>query len=202
MSRRKNETLNDALDALEEAQDTMADETKFPADDMISKDIDMIEKDVQALTEERDAFKAQANDFKDKFLRAKADMENYHRRIQEELEKTKKYASERVWRDLFPILDSFEQALQVNADAKDAMLSMQEGISLTLKMFLDVMTKFGVEVINPQDAVYDPHLHEAMTVIPHPDQDAGKSGIVLEVIQKGYRLHGRLLRPARVVVSK
>lgn len=153
----------------------------------------------ERILKERDEFKAKADEFHDKFLRTKAEMDNFHKRIERELENTRKFAVERILKELLPVIDSLDQGLHIAKNTPDAMEAMQEGMSLTLKMLLEVMQKFGVQVVEPNGEKYDPHLHEAMSIIAHPETDAG---MVIQVIQKGYALHGRVIRPARVIVSK
>jgi molecular chaperone GrpE len=151
------------------------------------------------LITQRDEAEAKAKEYQDKFLRAKADMDNFHKRIEREIDNTRKFAVEKMIKELLPIMDSLEQGLQIAINSEDAFEAMHEGISLTLKMFTEVMMKFGVQVVAPTQEKYDPHFHEAMSMIAHPETP---SGFVIEVIQKGYTLHGRVIRPARVIVAK
>jgi molecular chaperone GrpE len=135
---------------------------------------------------------------RDAMLRMQAETENTRKRLTRELERARKLALERFMRDLLDVRDSLERGLEIDRDAAsvDALI---EGQQLTLKMLKKVMQDHHLEVIDPTGEPFDPESHEAMTVLPSADHD---ENTVLEVIQKGYRLHERLVRPARVVVSR
>jgi molecular chaperone GrpE len=131
----------------------------------------------------------------DDILRLQAEKENLQRRAKLDLEAAHKYSLQKLIQELLPVIDNLERSL-VAATSKDA---IREGVELTLKSFQDVMNKFGVQEINPEGGVFDPHLHEAVSMQPQPDVPAGT---VLSVLQKGYVLHDRLIRPAMVIVVK
>jgi molecular chaperone GrpE len=131
-------------------------------------------------------------------LRMQAEMENLRKRLLREVEKSRKFALERIMKDLLQISDSMERGLEVAAESA-TVESLREGQQLTLKMLAKVMQDHDLEVIDPLGQPFDPALHEAMTVMPDA---AAAENTVLEVLQKGFRLHDRLLRPARVVVSR
>lgn len=134
---------------------------------------------------------------RDAMLRMQAEMENLRKRLLREVEKSRKFALERIMKDLLQVRDSMERGLEM-ADASATAESLIEGEKLTLKMLVKVMEDHGLEVIDPIGESFDPELHEAMTVMPA----AGTAeNTVLEVLQKGFRLHDRLIRPARVIVS-
>lgn len=134
---------------------------------------------------------------KDQALRSAAEAQNVRRRAEQEAEKARKFALEKFVKELLPVVDSLEKALESMQDgAADA---HREGVSMTLKMQLDVLTKFGVESIEPQGEPFDPQVHEAMAMVPNPELEPNT---VMEVMQKGYLLNGRLVRPAMVVVSQ
>lgn len=134
---------------------------------------------------------------KDQALRAAAEAQNVRRRAEQEAEKARKFALEKFVKELLPVVDSLEKALEAMSDeASEAHL---EGVSMTLKMQLDVLGKFGVEVVDPAGEPFDPQYHEAMAMVPNPELDPNS---VMEVVQKGYLLNGRLVRPAMVVVSQ
>lgn len=126
-------------------------------------------------------------------LRAHADMENLRKRTARELEKSRKFILESFVRDLLPVLDSLEQAL-VSDNGDDT-----EGLHLTRKQLLKVLTEHGLVVLDPHGERFDPSWHEAMSAQPSEQYE---SGTVIQVLQKGFRLHDRLLRPARVIVSQ
>ena len=134
---------------------------------------------------------------KDQALRAAAEAQNVRRRAEQEAEKARKFALEKFVKELLPVVDSLEKALESMQD--DASEAHREGVSMTLKMQLDVLSKFGVESIEPQGEPFDPQVHEAMAMVPNPELDPNT---VMEVMQKGYLLNDRLVRPAMVVVSQ
>ena len=134
---------------------------------------------------------------KDQALRAAAEAQNVRRRAEQEAEKARKFALEKFVKELLPVVDSLEKALESMQD--DASEAHREGVSMTLKMQLDVLSKFGVESIEPQGEPFDPQVHEAMAMVPNPELDPNT---VMDVMQKGYLLNGRLVRPAMVVVSQ
>lgn len=136
---------------------------------------------------------------RDNLLRAKAEMENLRRRTEQDVEKAHKFALEKFVNELLPVMDSLDRALEV-ADKDNAdMAPMVEGIELTLKSMLDVVHKFGVEVISEVNVPLDPNVHQAIAMVESEDVDAGK---VLGVMQKGYTLNGRTIRAAMVTVAK
>lgn len=131
-------------------------------------------------------------------LRMQAEMENLRKRLTRDLERSRRFALERVMKDLLEVRDSMERGLEVPAEAA-TVESLREGQALTHRMLAKVMQDHGLEVIDPAGQPFDPELHEAMTVLPAADVE---ENTVLEVLQKGFRLHDRLIRPARVVVSR
>ncbi|MGP3591565.1 nucleotide exchange factor GrpE [Vagococcus sp. WN89Y] len=132
-------------------------------------------------------------------LRIKAEMENLRRRTEQDIEKAHKFALEKFVNELLPVIDSLDRALEV-ADKENAdMAAMLEGIELTLKSMLDVVKKFGVEVIAQTNVPLDPNVHQAIAMVESEDVEAGK---VLGVMQKGYTLNGRTIRAAMVTVAK
>jgi len=137
----------------------------------------------------------------DAVLRTQADMQNVRRRAERDVENARKYALEKFAADVLPVIDSLERGLDaVSADSDDeAVKAMREGMVLTLKVFLDVLKKYGVEPISPEGEPFDPQHHEAMSMQENADVEPNS---VLAVLQKGYVLNGRLLRAAMVVVAK
>ncbi|KDE35143.1 nucleotide exchange factor GrpE [Kosakonia radicincitans] len=132
-------------------------------------------------------------------LRMKAEMENLRRRTEQDVEKAHKFALEKFINELLPVVDSLDRALEV-ADRNNAeMAPMVEGIELTLKSMLDVVKKFGVEVVADTDVPLDPNVHQAIAMV---ESDEIAAGNVLGVMQKGYTLNGRTIRAAMVTVAK
>lgn len=132
-------------------------------------------------------------------LRAKAEVENMRRRTEQNIEKTYKFALERFANDLLPVIDNLERAIEIVHLKKDESISMLEGLELTLKSFLDTVNKYGIKVVVEKNIPFNPELHQAMTTI---DSEEHEPNQVIDVMQKGYTLNGRLLRPAMVIVSK
>ena len=136
---------------------------------------------------------------RDSVLRIKAEMENLRRRTEQDVEKAHKFALEKFVNELLPVIDSLDRALEVADKANPDNAAMIEGIELTLKSMLDVVRKFGVEVIADTDVPLDPNVHQAIAMVESEDVEAGK---VLGVMQKGYTLNGRTIRAAMVTVAK
>jgi len=140
--------------------------------------------------------------YRDIALRAEAEMENVRRRAMRDVEHAHKYGLEKLIQNLLPVIDSLEKgvesAQQVNTD-EGATKAIVEGMSLCLKMLSDVMAKEGLDVVDPVGEPFDPNLHQAMSMIENPDMEPNS---VVAVMQKGYTLNERLVRPAMVMVSK
>jgi molecular chaperone GrpE len=136
----------------------------------------------------------------DLFLRTRADAENMRRRSLLDVENAHKYATEKFARELLSIVDSLELGLSALAGAeKSVETNVKEGFQLTYKLLLDTLGKFGIQQMDPLNEHFDPKLHEALSAQPNNEVEPNK---VLLVIQKGFLLHDRLLRPARVIVSR
>jgi len=136
---------------------------------------------------------------RDGILRIKAEMENLRRRTELDVEKAHKFALEKLVNELLPVIDSLDRALEVADKANPDMAPMVEGIELTLKSMLDVVKKFGVEVVADTNVPMDPNVHQAIAMVESEDVAAGN---VLMVMQKGYTLNGRTIRAAMVSVAK
>ena len=135
---------------------------------------------------------------KDAALRAQADAMNVQRRADQEIEKARKFALERFCGDLLSVVDNLERALESSGDEQGS-ASLAEGVELTRKGFMDVLAKYGVETVDPQGEPFDPETAQAMSMVEQPDVEPNS---VVAVMQRGYLLNGRLLRPAMVMVSK
>jgi len=160
------------------------------------------EDPIEASTESADAapqdLEAELAAAQDAALRAQADAMNVQRRSEQEIDKARKFALERFCGDLLGVVDNLERAMESSSDAGgDAALI--EGIELTHKGFMDVLTKYGVVPVDPMGEPYDPETAQAMSMVEQPDAEPNT---VVAVMQKGYTLNGRLLRPAMVMVSK
>ena len=141
----------------------------------------------------------QLEEMKDQVLRHQAEVQNVKRRAEQDVEKARKYALERFCNELLPIVDSLEMAiLSASPDQEDSE-SILKGVKLTLKMFVDTLAKFNLEQIDPEGEPFDPELHQAVSMVENNEVEPNT---VLSVMQRGYVLSGRLIRPAMVVVSK
>lgn len=133
-------------------------------------------------------------------LRLHADMQNVRRRAEQDVEKAHKYGQERLVSDLLPVLDNLERALQaVDGDEHEKLGALRQGVELTLKSFLDCLKKFNVNIIDPAGEPFDPQFHQAMGM---QESTTAEPDTVIAVMQKGYSLNGRVLRPAMVMVSR
>ncbi len=138
----------------------------------------------------------QIEELKNKYLRALADLDNYKKRANLEKEEIAKFANETIIRELLPVLDGFGKAIEFAQKSNSG--ELVKGVALLKKLIDDAFVKFGVAEVKSVGQKYDPHVHEAMFM----KESDSEAGIVLEEIQKGYTLHGRLIRPAMVIVSK
>ncbi|KAA8997762.1 nucleotide exchange factor GrpE [Affinibrenneria salicis] len=136
---------------------------------------------------------------RDSLLRAKAEVDNIRRRTEMDIEKAHKFALEKFAGELLPVIDNLERALDTADKSNDALAAMVEGVELTLKSLLDAVRKFGIEVVADVNVPFNPEIHQAMTMLESADHQPNH---VMMVMQKGYTLNGRLLRPAMVAVSK
>ena len=164
------------------------------------EELDSVNTDEELLdqTSEIDELKKLADENWEKVLRLQAELENLRKRTLKDVESASKGSIERVFQEILPIMDSFELGVKVDTSTKEGVETFIEGQTATFKLFQSVLDKFLIETINPENMKYDPELHE---VISMQDSDDTESGYIIEVIQKGYRLKNRLLRPARVIVS-
>ncbi|MEZ3499506.1 nucleotide exchange factor GrpE [Pantoea sp. KPR_PJ] len=136
---------------------------------------------------------------RDAQLRAQAEIENIRRRTEIDVEKAHKFALEKFANELLPVIDSLERALEVADKENPELASMIEGIELTLKSLLGAVRKFGVEVVGDTNVPFNPEIHQAMSMM---ESDEVAPNHVMMVMQRGYTLNGRLLRPAMVAVAK
>lgn len=150
------------------------------------------------LLQENERLKMEVRESVDKALRATAELENIRKRTSRDIENAHKYALERFVNELLPVIDSMELGINASQSAED-IESLREGMDLTLKKLFDCLEKFGVKAIDPAGEKFDPDWHEAVSM---QELEGSDSGQVVTVMQKGYELNGRLVRPAMVVVAK
>jgi molecular chaperone GrpE len=149
---------------------------------------------------EMDTLRAERDDMRDRFMRALADAENARKRGERDRREAEQYGGSKLARDLLPVYDNLRRALDVATDQQKADASaLIEGVQLTLRELLNVLTKHGVTPIVPDmGEAFDPQLHQAMFEAPVPGTKAGQ---IIQVMTEGFLLHDRLLRPAQVGVS-
>lgn len=187
---KKDKELNEDMKAEESiSKEAKSNENKEVADEDISEEISV------------EDLKKQADD---RYARLMAEFQNFKKRSAKEKQDIHSYANEKIIRDLLEVLDNFERAISLmengNPDVKsDENNAMQEGISLILSQLLEVLTKAGLEEIEALGQEFDPKFHHAVLNEP---SDEFKSGEVSKVLQKGYKLNDRVIRPAMVVVSE
>jgi len=143
--------------------------------------------------------RSKADEHYEQMMRAHAELENLKRRHERDLENAHKFALDKFVAELLGVWDSLELGHNAAQDELADVQKLREGTELTLKMLGDAMGKFGVEQVDPINQPFDPELHQAMSMQPRADVPANT---VVAVVQKGYRLNGRLVRPAMVMVSQ
>ena len=136
---------------------------------------------------------------KDQTVRAHAEMQNIRRRAEQDVEKAHKFALDRFAGDIVSVADNLERALGAIDGSDEKQKGIAEGVELTLKGLLDTLVKHGVQQLNPLGEPFNPQQQEAIAMVPNPAMEPNS---VMDVMQKGYALNGRVIRPARVVVSK
>ena len=161
--------------------------------EMVSDDpVDILEAALATAQQE-------AGEAKQDMLRMHADMENLRKRLVREHEKARRRTLERFMGDLLPVRDSLERGLEAAEDSAATVEALKEGKQLIMKMLTKAMGDHGLQTIDPAGEPFDPEKHEAMTMLPSAQHD---ENTVIEVLEKGYQLHERLIRPAKVVVSR
>ncbi len=163
-----------------------------------AKDIENSSKDKEKKADSDATLKEQLCEEKDRVLRLSAEFENYKKRKQRELDEFKKFANETVFKQLLTVIDNLERAISSAEEAKDDN-SLLEGVKLTHKEVLKVLEGFSVKPVEALNQPFDPNFHQAVTQV---ETDEHPENTVTSVLQKGYTMHERLIRPAMVVVSK
>lgn len=191
-----NETPEERAAAADAAADMAAELAELEAEDAPGEDVE-IEIDAAAEAE------AEIAALKDKLLRTLADMENLRRRSQKDREDALKYASANFARDMLSVADNLRRAIESIPEDGDpdgaALVGFIEGIALTEKGLLSTLERHGIKTIDPMGEKFDPQFHEAMFEIPMQDS---QNGTIMQVVEVGYVIHDRLLRPAKVGIAK
>ncbi|MBT5293673.1 MAG: nucleotide exchange factor GrpE [Cellvibrionales bacterium] len=187
--------IQDTIDEIVAEAVASAEAGEAPAEQADDSPTDSLEAKVAALTE-------QLANAKDDQLRVQAEMQNLRRRAERDVESAHKFGLEKIINGLLPVLDNLDRAIGAvpeESAGDDGVKALLEGVELTRKTALDVLTRFSVDVLEPFGEPFDPQFHEAMTMVPSPTAEPNS---VIDVLQKGYTLNGRLLRAAMVVIAK
>ena len=155
--------------------------------------------ELSALQQQLATAVAAAQEEKDRALRIAAEMENLRRRSAQDVEKAHKFALEKFAGELLPVIDSLERALELADRDNETLKPMMEGVELTLRAMLTTVGKFGVEQVNPMGDAFDPNRHQAISMVENGNVAPNS---VMAVMQKGYELNGRVIRPAMVMVAR
>lgn len=192
------ELQQDAVETEAEAVGTDADidwnQGADSADELDEKEAKIAQLEAALLSSEE-----RVKEQQESVLRARAEVENMRRRTEQEIDKARKYALSRFVEELLPVIDNLERAIQSADNDVEAVKPILEGVELTHKTFVDAIAKFGLKEINPEGETFNPELHQAMSIQESPDHE---SNSVMFVMQKGYELNGRVVRPAMVMVAK
>ncbi|WP_100638731.1 nucleotide exchange factor GrpE [Marinobacter salexigens] len=185
------ENRNEQVDELKEAVEAAAEEAQAGAQEAQEEEISELE-----------ALSQQLQDSQEQMLRLQAEMQNVRRRAEMDVEKAHKFALEKFVKELLPVADSLEKAVESTEGQEGAgelVASIRQGVEMTLSLFVTSLKKFNVEPVNPVGEPFDPQMHEAMSMVPAPNAEPNS---VVAVVQKGYLLNGRVVRPAMVMVAK
>lgn len=187
--------IQDTIDEIVAEAVANAEADDAPTDQADDGQADSLESKVAALTE-------QLADAKDDQLRVQAEMQNLRRRAERDVESAHKFGLEKIINGLLPVLDNLDRAISAvpeESAGDDGVKALLEGVELTRKTAVDVLTRFSVDVLEPFGEPFDPQFHQAMTMVPSATAEPNS---VIDVLQKGYTLNGRLLRAAMVVIAK
>ena len=197
MSEQQDPTVRDegADEAAADASETTFEESAAE----METDSGIAENSAEDLSQLLEQARSKADEHYEQMMRAHAELENLKRRHERDLENAHKYALDKFVAELLGVWDSLELGLNAAQDEAANVQKLREGTELTLKMLGDAMNKFGVEQVDPIDQPFDPEMHQAMSMQPRADVPANT---VVAVVQKGYKLNGRLVRPAMVMVSQ
>ena len=183
-----------------EASLELATEEASVADEQDAPEGEQPADEINRLQEQLEAAEAAAGMARDELLRVQAEMQNLRRRTEQDIEKAHKFGQEKFSTELLAVMDNLERsAAAAEASEDEAVQAIKEGVELTLKGFMDCFKRFNIEAVDPLGEPFDPQLHQAMSIQESPDAEPNS---VIAVMQKGYILHGRVIRPAMVMVSK
>jgi len=171
---------------------------KKPAEETAAEKLEGAGQPAEELKAKLEQTEKEKQDLYDRLLRTTADFDNFRKRVSREKDELIRYGNEKLARELLPVIDNFERALQQAENSTDNK-ALREGIEMILKQFIAVLEKFGVKDFTSVGQPFDPNKHEAMV---HQESSEHEENSVLSEFQKGYYLHDKLLRPALVAVAK
>jgi len=188
----KDDVIKDTADAsvADEKAENESAETNEIVQEVAARSVD---------TDDSASTETQLEELKEALLRSQADLQNSRRRADRDIENAHKYAVEKFVKDLLAVLDSMDRALEIATTSDGFDVAMLEGTQMTHKLLLDTISKHGVEPIDPIGEAFDPQQHQAMSMVESVDHEPNT---VMGVMQKGYKLEGRVIRAAMVVVTK
>ena len=192
-NKKSGEVVSDAIDGATDESKVVSSEQLESIDPIVDEESDLLLQLAKLAKLEADLMEA-----KDESLRNQAEMQNILRRSERDVQNAHKYALDKFVAELLPVVDNLERALQSIDQDKEDLKSLAEGVVLTLKSFQDVLARYKVLPIDPKGEVFDPELHQAMSILEMP---GSAPNTVVDVFQKGYTLNDRLVRPAMVVVA-
>ncbi|SDH47290.1 molecular chaperone GrpE [Alteribacillus persepolensis] len=175
----------------DELEETAQEETAAEDDEQVDG------KNVSEEQEEIEKLKQEVEEWKNRSLRAQADLDNVRRRTKEEKEKAAKYRAQDLIESLLPVLDNFERAISVKPETEEA-VSLHEGVNMVYTQLFEAVQKEGLEVIETEGQVFDPEKHQAVMQV---EEEGFDSNQIVEELQKGYQLKDKVIRPAMVKVN-
>ena len=194
----RNENLEEVEETVENTETAETEEEvveEKTAEELLQEKVDKLEEEL--LQEKVDKLEEELKQSEDKYLRLYAEFENFKRRKNKEIETNNVYKSQKVITEILPSLDNLERALQVESDNEE-IKSLLKGVEMVYEGLLNVLKSEGVELIETENAQFDPNYHHAVM----QDEDSKKeSGAILDTFQKGYKLKDRVIRPAMVKVN-
>ena len=202
----KNHPKDDDNETLYRSSDPN-DETQKAVDETTVEAVEVVD-DSESASSEHDELEQKINDLEmqlaakdEEILRVAAEGMNAQKRLQRELENTRKYANEKLIKSMIPVMDSFDKALEIVHDdqVEVTVEAMVEGTVNTQQSLTKVLQEYGIEIINPKGEKFDPEIHEAMSMVQSEDHE---KNTIVDVFQKGYLLNGRVIRAAMVVVAR
>lgn len=180
------------------AEEVTAEEQAALETDPLAEEAEPELQTVAELMSQLEVAQAEVSAMKDQMLRGQAEIQNIRRRAEQDVEKAHKFGVEKFATEMLAIVDNLERAIEAAGD-DEAVKPMREGVEMTLNMFVGGLAKFSVEQVNPEGEPFNPELHQAMSMVP---AEGVAANTVVAVMQKGYTLNGRLVRPAMVMVAK